>query len=428
MFAQRRIPHLITLFCISILLLFVFSSFNLSLGQESEIWMKTFGGTNNDDCFSALIAPDGGYMLAGDTSSFGAGETDVWLVKTDITGNMEWNRTYGGALNDDAQFMVRINDGYLIAARTYSFGEGDADLWLIKTDFDGNMIWNRTYGGPGTDWIWSIVKSSDGGYSMVGRTNSFGAGNNDFWLIKTNSEGLLEWNKTIGYEGDERARFLVNTEDDGLLLLGWTNSMGEGEVDYWLVKTDYNGNPQWNKTYGGEMGDRGIVIKKTKDSGYILGGSSSSFGAGNSDIWLVRIDGQGNEIWNKTYGGLEGESIRSLLETNDGGYVIAGYTYSFGAGDQDGWFLEIDPTGTVLWNQTYGGIGRELIHSLQKNEQGGYLLAGFTSSTIEADTDIMLIKSDALGVIPEFPSVQSLLVVAMILTLIMVICKSKLRN
>ena len=428
MFAQRRIPHLITLFCISMLLLFVFSSFNLSLGQESEIWMKTIGGTNNDDCSSALIAPDGGYMLAGYTSSFGAGETDVWLVKTDITGNMEWNRTYGGALNDDAQFMVRINDGYLIAARTYSFGEGDADLWLIKTDFNGNMIWNRTYGGPGADWIWSIVESSDGGYSMVGRTNSFGAGNNDFWLIKTNSEGLLEWNKTIGHEGDERARFLVNTEDDGLLLLGWTNSIGEGEVDYWLVKTDYNGNPQWNKTYGGEMGDRGIVIKKTNDSGYILGGSSSSFGAGNSDIWLVRIDGQGNEIWNKTYGGLEGESIRSLLITNDGGYVIAGYTYSFGAGDRDGWFLEIDPTGTVLWNQTYGGIGRELIQSLQKNEQGGYLLAGFSSSTIEADTDIMLIKSDSLGVIPEFPSVQSLLVVAMILTLIMVICKNKLRN
>jgi len=413
------------LFSFLLLLCFIFFPVIVTFGQESAIWMKNFGGTNNDDCSSALLALDGGYILAGKTASFGAGETDVWLIKTDSSGKMQWNKTYGGAALDDVQFMISDEDGYILVGRTYSFGEGDADLWLIKTDFDGNMIWNQTYGGPGTEWAFSILKTSENGYVLLGRTNSFGAGNNDFWLIKIDSEGALEWNKTIGYSGDERGRFLVNTSDGGFLLLGWTNSSGLGEVDYWVVKTDSFGNHQWNKTYGGELADRGLSIVKTDDDEYLLAGSSSSFGAGNSDIWLVKIDGTGNQIWNKTYGGLEGESVRSIVMTDDGGYAFVGYTYSFGAGDQDGWFVKIDSTGTILWNQTYGGAAHESILSLQKIGQGGYLLSGSSASYGSGDTDIILIKTDAYGIIPEFSTFKSLIIL-MIATLAIIIYIKKL--
>jgi hypothetical protein len=396
------------------------------LGEEPAIWDMTYGGTGNDDCFSVLKANDGGYILAGDTASFGAGETDVWLIKTDVNGNMEWNKTYGGAAADDVQFMIADDDGYILAGRTYSFGEGDADLWLIKTDFNGNMIWNRTYGGPQTEWCWSIVKTSDDGYALLGRTNSYGSGNNDFWLVKTDSEGLLDWNTTIGDTGDERGRFLVNTVDGGFLLLGWTNSSGAEGIDFWLVKTDSHGNPQWNKTYGGESGDRGKVIVKTENE-YLLGGSTTSFGAGDNDIWLVRVDSTGNQIWNKTYGGQARETVNSMLMTDDGGYALAGYTYSFGAGDQDVWLVKTDSAGNVKWNQTYGGAAHEAAHTFLKTDEGGYLLAGFSASYGSGDTDVFLIKADAQGVIPEFPS-WMIIPLFLITTLIVVLYRNRLRE
>jgi hypothetical protein len=426
MISAHRIKSLFVLFSFLLMLVFLLFPVVVTFGQQSEIWMKNFGGINDDDCFSVLVAPDGGYILAGHTASFGVGENDVWLIKTDSNGNMQWNKTYGGVLSETVQYMIKVNNGYIILARTYSFGEGDYDLWLIKTDFNGNLIWNRTYGGPGTDWMWSIVETNDGGYTMVGRTNSFGAGENDFWLIKTNSEGLLEWNKTIGYTGDERARFLVNTQDGGYLLLGWTNSFGMGEVDYWVVKTDSFGNPQWNKTYGGELGDRGITIAKTDDNSYILAGSSSSFGAGNSDIWLIKIDNSGNQLWNKTYGGPEGESVRSIIKTDDGGYAFVGYTSSFGAGDQDGWFVKTDSTGNILWNQTYGGTDRETLQSIQKNEQDGYLLSGFSASYGSTDTEAILIKTDSQGIIPEFP-LNVILPIFVAVTLLVIVFRKVLK-
>ena len=424
MISTNKSLTLFSFFSLLLLLGLIFSPIVVTFGQESEIWVKTFGGTNNEDFSKVLLASDGGYVLAGDTASFGAGEKDVWLIKTDSNGNIQWNKTYGGAANDDVQFIISENDAYVIVGRTYSFGEGDADLWLIKTDLNGNMIWNQTYGGPGTEWAFSIVKTSDDGYVLLGRTNSFGQGDNDFWLVKTDSNGVLEWNRTIGDSGDDRGRFLVNTSDGGFLLLGWTNSYGSGEVDYWAIKTDSLGNPQWNKTYGGELADRGITIAKAYNDEYILAGSSSSFGAGNSDIWLVKIDSIGNQIWNKTYGEIEGESVRSIVMTEDGGYAFVGYTSSFGAGDQDGWFVKINSTGTILWNQTYGEEANEILHSFQKIEQGGYLLSGSSASYGIGDTDFWLMKTDSKGIIPEF---QSWIIIPFMLSTTFVILISKIK-
>ena len=243
-------------------------------------------------------------------------------------------------------------------------------------------------------------------------------------MVKTNSEGLIEWNKTIGYIGNERGRFLVNTVDGGFLLLGWTNSSGAGQVDFWVVKTDQYGNPQWNQTYGGENADRGISLVKTDDNGYVLAGSTSSFGAGNSEIWLIKIDDDGNPMWNQTYGGSEDESTTSILAADDGGYVFVGYSHSFGAGDQDVWLVKTNSAGNVQWNQTYGGIAHEVARSLLRTDEGGYLLGGFSASYGAGDTDVFLIKTDVQGIIPEFPS-WTILPLFLMATLVVVLYRKR---
>ena len=425
MLSGKQRTYLVAICYFSLLVCFFLSAITPVVGEEPTIWEKTYGGVNDDECFSVLKTNDGGYILAGDTASFGVGETDVWLVKTDSNGNIQWNKTYGGAASDDVQLMIADDDGYVIAGRTYSFGEGDADLWLIKIDFNGDMQWNRTYGGPQTEWCWSIVKTSDNGYALLGRTNSYGAGDNDFWLVKTDSAGLLDWNRTYGDTGNERGRFLVNTADAGFLLLGWTNSSGAGVVDFWLVKTDSSGNQQWNKTYGGESGDRGKVIIETEDNGYLLGGSTTSFGAGDNDILLVKVNDSGEQIWNKTYGGSERETVNSMLMTDDGGFAVVGYTQSFGLGDQDAWLVKINSSGSIQWNQTYGGVGTEAANSLLKTDEGGYLLTGFSTSYGAGDMDVFIIKTDALGIIPEFSSFI-ILIIFVTATLIVIISEKNM--
>jgi hypothetical protein len=193
------------------------------------------------------------------------------------------------------------------------------------------------------------------------------------------------------------------------------------------VKTDSYGNSQWNKTYGGESGDRGKVIVKTEDNRYLLGGSTTSFGAGDNDILLVKINHAGDQIWNKTYGGLERDTITSMLMTDDGGYAVVGYTYSFGLGDQDAWLVKIDSAGNVQWNQTYGGAASEAVLSLLKTDEGGYLLAGFSASYGLGDTDVFLMKTDALGIIPEFPS-GIMLIIFIMVTLVVIISGKKLQK
>ena len=220
-----------------------------ALGLVATDWNKTYGGTMDDLAYSLVQTVDGGYALAGETGSSGAGGYDVWLVKTDSSGNQLWNRTYGGTYDDAAQALVQTSDGgYALAGWTDSFGAGGYDFWLVKTDSSGNMLWNKTYGGTQNDVAYSLVQTVDGGYALAGSTVSSGAGGEDVWLVKTNSSGNQQWNKTYGGTQDDAAYSLVQTVDGGYALAGYTNSFGAGGEDVWLVKTDSSGNQQWNKT------------------------------------------------------------------------------------------------------------------------------------------------------------------------------------
>ena len=225
----------------------------LGLTSYASGWSKVFGGTGIDVPDGDIVqTSDGGYAIAGRTTSFGAGQSDAWLVKTDSVGNIDWNKTYGGALDERANDMCKTSDGgYALAGYTNSFGAGNLDLWLIKVNATGDMQWNKTYGGTGQDQAFEVIQTADGGYVMVGSTNSSGAGGLDFWLFKTNSTGDMQWNKTFGGSGADFGYTVIQASDGGFAMVGYTGSFGAGGNDGWFVKTDSAGTMQWNKTFGG---------------------------------------------------------------------------------------------------------------------------------------------------------------------------------
>ena len=410
------------------LLILLISLFIVITRASSSMWNQTYGGTASETCFSIVQADDGGFTLIGSTYSFGAGDADIWLVKTDSNGNMEWNKTFGTEGFEVAQDLIVTDDeGYIILGQTTSFGAGEGDVWLIKTDSTGNMQWNKTYGGIGGDKGWKIITTSDNGYAIAGITDSYGQGGNDYWLFKTDSLGTLQWNMTFGGTEDERARGIIETTDNGFLLTGWSGSYGAGGLDIWLVKTDSNGNPEWNQTYGGADTERGISTIPTNDGGYITAGNTASFGQGETDLYLVKIDNSGNMAWNKTYGGAAAETPFSIIKTTDGGYGVVGHSYSFGAGENDFWFVKTDSTGNILFNQTYGGEMSDTSRALIQTPDGGYLIAGFTASFGQGENDYWLIKTDENGIIPEFPS-WIIIPIFLAATLFVIVYKKRLFN
>jgi len=359
-------------------------------------WDKTFGGSDFDCAWSVQQTSDNGYILAGFTMSFGAGGKDFWLVKTDQNGNKEWDKTFGGSASDFALSVQQTSDnGYILAGGTVSFGAGDWDFWLIKTDQNGNKEWDKTFGGSENDSACSVQQTSDNGYILAGTTESFGAGDRDFLLIKTDQNGNKEWDKTFGGSYPEQAYSVQQTFDGGYIVAGFTESFGAGDFDFWLIKTDQNGNKEWDKTFGGSYLDIAYSVQQTFDGGYIVAGNTKSFGAGWEDFWLVKTDQNGNKEWDKTFGGSFYDPVASVQQTSDGGYIVAGGTFSFGAGKEDFWLVKTDPIGNKEWDKTFGGSEDDCALSVQQTSDGGYIVAGGTTLSFGND-DFWLIKLKAI--------------------------------
>lgn len=375
---------------------FILCQFAKADEEPNISWSKTFGGGDNDEGYSVEQTTDGGYIIAGETDSYGCGEGDAWLIKTNANGIEQWNKTYGGTASDFSRFVEQTSDGgYIIVGKTSSYGQGDGDIWLIKTNSDGIEQWNKTHGGISYEWGNSVQQTSDGGYIIVGVTNSYGLGAGDVWLLKTNATGDKQWSKTFGGKSWDVGHSVQKTNDGGYIIAGGTQSFGSGYDDVWLIKTDAAGVEQWNKTYGGLEFDVGWYVLQTSDSGFVIVGETQSYGHEEGDVWLIKTNADGIEQWNKTYGGQYRDEGYSVQMTNDGGYILVGVTSSFTAGGRDTWVIKTNAAGIEQWNITYGGVGYDCGWSVQQTIDEGYLIVGYTGSYGAGGKDIFLIKVTA---------------------------------
>ncbi|HEY3249985.1 MAG TPA: T9SS type A sorting domain-containing protein, partial [Ignavibacteria bacterium] len=270
------------------------------------------------------------------------------------------------------------------------------DSYIVKLDNNGTILWTKTFGGFGDEYGESIVQTSDGGYAVGGYTNSYGAGDYDDYIAKLDAAGAIQWFKTYGTAGYDYALSIKQTTDGGYVLFGSTSSFGAGNNDYYVVKVDSAGLLQWSKTIGGPGGDYGFCVIQTSDGGYALSGTTLSFGAGNYDLYVVKLNATGSLEWSRTIGGTGFEYGYQIIQTSEGGYAIAASIESFGAGGYDAYIVKLNSSGQIEWNRTLGGMYDDNILSITQTTDGGYAATGFTTIA-GSGADIYLIKLDSLG-------------------------------
>ena len=372
------------------------------------LWTRTYGGSNTDRGRSVQQTLDGGFVVVGWTNSFGAGDIDVYLIRTDATGDTLWTRTYGGSGSDYGFSIQQTSDsGFVVAGYTQSFGAGDIDVYLIRTDPTGDTLWTKTYGSSQSDLGFSVQQTTDGGFVVTGSTTSFGAGSADVYLIRTDAQGDTLWTRTFGGSSSDRGYSVQQTTDGGLVVAGVTSSFGAGLSNVWLIRTDANGDTLWTRTFGGSSFDLGSSVQQTSDGGFVLAGWTSSFGAGSADVWLIRTDAQGETLWTRTYGGSHVDIGQSVQQTANGGFVVVGNTGSFGAGVNDVYIIRADTQGDTLWTRTYGGSNVDIGQSVQQTASGGFVLAGFTASFGASGDDVWFIRLGEGGLQVE-PTISSI--------------------
>ena len=372
---------------------------NITYGSSPLIsFRKDFGGIGNDIGYSVKQTADGGLIIVGSTDSWGNGETDIWLIKTNNEGIEEWDKTFGGEEGDWGASVQNTNDGGLIiVGSTDSWGNGETDLWLIKTNNEGIKEWDKTFGGGEGDWGTSVQQTADNGFIILVHTLSFGNGYYYIFMIKTDSEGNEIWVKTFGGNEEDFGYSVIQTSDGGYILVGFTVSFGSGNKDVWIIKTDSQGNEEWNKTYGGSEREIGFAVEQTSDDGFIITGLTETNTFGLYDILLIKTDINGENIWEKNIGNGNYEVGSSVKQTQDGGFIITGYTISYGNGAKDIWLVKTDPVGEIEWDRTFGGIHNDGGHDVFQTNSGGFIVLGYTESSGNGQKDFKLIKTTPLG-------------------------------
>jgi len=354
-----------------IIILLYFTSF-LSLNAQ---WAKTYGGSEDDYAFSIQQTSDGGYVVAGVTESFFDESADIWILKLASDGTIEWQKTYGRDHGDGAYSIQQTSDGgYVVAGYYPSVGW---NIWVLKLSSDGNIEWQKYYrGNYDQERGRSIQQTTDGGYIVASDPVHWDQPESDYDISvsKLTSNGDIEWYKTYRGSENDHAYSIQQTTEGGYVVAGETESFGAGNSDIWILKLASDGTIEWQKTYGGYASDGANSIRQTVDGGYVVAGQSNSFGAGNSDIWVLKLASDGTVEWQKTYGGSQKDDAYSIQQTSDGGYVVAGQTDSFGAGSIDIWVLKLASDGTVEWQKTYGGYASDAAGSIQRQLMEGMSL------------------------------------------------------
>ena len=382
----------------SLLFLFCFASHLLSQALEIE-WQKSYGGEKDEAAYFTCQTNDGGYICAGYTQSIGAGQSDVWLLRINSSGDTLWTKTYGGTNYDWIQYFLPTSDGnFLISVRSYSFGSGGADMWIFKIDPYGEVIFSKLFGTPADDWSGSIVETADNGFIVAGFTTGLGAGSRDGWILRLNSIGDTLWTKTYGGEQSDSFYGVAITGDEGFLFAGRTESFGNGSTDVWIIKTDQYGDTVWTKTFGGIDSDFASRVIITDDGEIMVLAETQSFGGGLSDFCLINYDDSGNVNWFQTYGSNMSERPFSFRMISPDEYIIAGMKLSDPPIYDNGLLIKANATGDRLWNQEIGGAFDDGIMDINRTSDGGFIISGMTYKSETSDSDLWLVKMK-----PEIP-------------------------
>jgi hypothetical protein len=380
------------IFCVpSILTVVLFIMVEIGFAQSDTLWTKVIGGSFRDVGESVQQTSDGGYIIGGITCTSDLSPMYVFLVKTDSLGNQLWSKTFNSSRHHWSSSVQQTTDG------GYLIGAGGEDAWLIKTNASGEEEWIKTFGGSGHDYGISAVQTSDGGYVLTGGTCPYpvgsGSSDSDVWLIRTDSSGSLIWTKTFGGSNFEHGTSIRQTFDGGYIVAGRTSSYGAGETDIYLIKTDSAGNEEWTRTFGGKGMEWAHSVQQTQDSCYIIVGGTASYGQGAYDVWLIKTDANGNSIWGKTFGGGFWDMGKSVIQSRDGAYIIAGETKSYRSGNQDVWIIKTDSSGEKIWDRTFGGSFDDGANAIYQTNDGGYIITGFLSYSKDYhDRDLWLIR------------------------------------
>ena len=371
--------------------------FENDLASGNITFAKAYGAAGTDAARVMTATSDGGYAVAGQTTSFGAGSDDVILTRYDSTGNILFTRIWGGTGSDVAYGVTSASDGSIvITGSTASFGVAVNDVFLIKYDANGTLQFSRTWGGADNDTGTSVITIADGSIIMTGFTGSFG-GALEMFLIKYNSTGTLQFSRTWGGATSDAGRSVIATSDGGFMVTGDTLSFGTGLSDMFLVKYDSAGTVIFSRTWGGASDDFGHVVVQTPDGGYAVTGYTASFGAGADDAFLAKYDSAGNLSFSRTWGGTGIDVSFYLASASDGSLAMTGYTASFGAGSNDMFLIKYDAAGTLLFSRTWGGINSETGRGLLATADGGYAVTGTTTTFGAGGFDMILVKYDSTG-------------------------------
>jgi len=350
---------------------------SVSNQSASVFWERNYGGSGDDKLYYTLPA-ENGYLLVGSSSSFTQGKMEGWVLRIDQNGNVLWNITFLEGIGTEFRYAVSLADGFLLIGNVF-LSSGAVNGLIAKMDTQGNIVWNITVGGEKVDRLFSAVATNDG-FLAVGFTNSFADKNgSDVWVVKINSGGSVMWSKTYGWSRDDAGEAITSTPDDCYMIAGYTNSIGEGDYDFLLLKIDSSGNMLWYRTYGGSQSDMADAIASVP-GGYIVAGNTFSFGANDSKAWILKVDLNGNLIWDKMIGGPLYDMPTSIIVSAYGGYVIGGWTTSYGSGERDFWIFQLDGNGNLQWSRTVRQNGYTEAYSAIELGQNEYLMAGWSNA------------------------------------------------
>jgi hypothetical protein len=391
----------------NLVMIFVFILLGMGIVKATEAFQIIYGRIGDNFGYAVQQTFDRGYIITGYTEGINGGE-DVYLIKTDSTGDTLWTKSYGGTGDDEGYSVQQTTDtGYIIVGRTNSFDSVNYHIYLIKTNSMGDTLWTRTYGGINWEEGYSVQQTTDGGYIFVGYTGSFGDIINhsaDVYLIKTDSIGDTLWTKTYGGTQGDVGYSVQQTTDGGYIITGETISFGwASSLDtvrhVYLIKTNAFGDTLWTKIYGGNgsVGEQGNSVKQTTDGGYIILGVTNSFDSVFNEIYLIKTDANGDTLWTKIYGGNGPVWGYSVQQTTDGGYIISGYIDIADSGLIDAYLIKTNPIGDTLWTRSYKGNNEHSYgYYVHQTTDGGYIIVG-QSYYLSYGYMLYLVKTDANG-------------------------------